>query len=504
MSDADRLVLKAIRKVYDVSTVLDLTDCGDVVFRRGEIHALAGENGAGKSTLVKVVCGLVSPTDGSMDLDGKPYAPATLADARAAGVEIVLQEPGLVPGLTVSDNLFLGRERLYSRLGFLDGRRRDELARQALERVGAAIPTNARAGDLDLESQKFVELARALAFRPRVLVVDEMSASLTKQGVNRMSEVLREAAGQGTTILFISHYLEETFELCQRVTVLKDGRHVQTLPTRDLDESQLQTLMVGRSLVSDLYHDDVHKPSANADGAVLSISRLRAGNAVRDFSLDLQGGEIVGLGGLVGCGSEDIAHAIFGVGRMTGGDMTLAGKPYRPRSSREAIDSGVGFVSGDREANDLLLQSTIQDNIALPTIPLRSKWGITSRRDDAAEAGKVIERLAIACRGPADYPANLSGGNRQKVVLGKWMLQRPILLVLQNPTRGVDVGAKSLIYRTLRELARMGTAILLISDELNELRGMSDRIVIMRRGAIAGKFDASASPSEEDLVACMV
>ncbi|MGN6146405.1 MAG: ATP-binding cassette domain-containing protein, partial [Mesorhizobium sp.] len=218
----------------------------------------------------------------------------------------------------------------------------------------------------------------------------------------------------------------------------------------------------------------------------------------------VRGGEILGLGGLVGCGSEDVAHAVFGVGNVSGGKMALSGEPYRPGSSRQAIDRGVGFVSGDREANDLLLQATIQDNIALPTLPMRSRWGVTSRREDAVEAGKVIRQLSIACRGPADYPANLSGGNRQKVVLGKWMLRRPRLLVLQNPTRGVDVGAKSLIYRTLRELAGMGTAILLISDELNELRGMSDRIVIMRRGAIAGKFDGSTNPSEEDLVACMV
>jgi ABC-type sugar transport system ATPase subunit len=503
MPGAVRLVFKGIRKTYDASTVLDLTG-GEVVIHRGEIHAVAGENGAGKSTLVKVACGLVSSTDGSMELDGKPYAPASLADARAAGVDIVLQEPGLVPGLTVGDNLFLGRESLYSRLGFLNGNRRDELAGDALGRVGAAIPTDARAGDLDLESQKFVELARALAFQPRVLVIDEMSASLTKHGADRMSKVLREAAAQGTAILFISHYLEETFDLCSRVTVLKDGRHVQTLATSDLDESQLQTLMVGRSLVSELYHEEARAFSPGAAKSVLSVSNLQVGDAVRDFSVDVREGEIVGVGGLVGCGSEDVAHSIFGVRRRTGGRMTLAGEPYWPLNSREAIDRGVGFVSGDREANDLLLQATIQDNISLPTLPMRSKWGITSRRADAVEANKVIKRLAIACRSSADYPANLSGGNRQKVVLGKWMLGRPHLLVLQNPTRGVDIGAKSLIYRTLRDLAGMGTAILLISDELNELRGMSDRIMIMRRGAISGKFDAGKNPSEEDLVACMV
>ncbi|HEY4193806.1 MAG TPA: sugar ABC transporter ATP-binding protein [Mesorhizobium sp.] len=504
MSDTIRLVLKGIRKTYDASTVLDLSNSEDVVFRQGEIHGLAGENGAGKSTLVKVVCGLVSPTIGSMELDGKPYAPTNLAEARAAGVEIVLQEPGLVPGLTVADNLFLGRERIYSRFRILNGRRRDELARNALGRVGATTPINKRAGDLDLESQKFVELARALAFEPRVLVIDEMSASLTKQGVVRMSRVLREAAAQGTAILYISHYLEETFDLCQQVTVLKDGRHVQTLATDKLDESHLQTLMVGRSLVSELYHEGSRAAPAELAAPALKISGLKAGRAVRDFSLDVKAGEIVGLGGLVGCGSEEIAHAIFGVGRMADGEITLSGNPYRPSSSRHAIDSGVGFVSGDREANDLLLQATIQDNIALPTLPMRSNWGLTSRRGDAAEASKVIRELSIACRGPADYPAKLSGGNRQKVVLGKWMLRRPNVLVLQNPTRGVDVGAKLLIYSTLRRLAGMGTAILLISDELNELRGMSDRIVIMRRGMIAGWFDASANPSEEELVACMV
>jgi ribose transport system ATP-binding protein len=497
----DRLKLTAITKNYGATKAVAFGAEESLTFSSGEIHAVAGENGAGKSTLMKILSGIVGATSGSMELDGVPFAPSSVSDARALGVEIVLQEPGLIPTMTVAENLFLGREDHYSSFGVLDPFRQRKAAADALAFVGLAINPSVRVSDLDLETQKLVELARAMAFKPRVLIIDEMTASLGKAGVNRLYALLKQCAALGVAVLYISHYLEELFSLCDRITVMKDGRLVQTMASTDLTEPELQTMMVGRSLVGTLYHTELREDAR--EQVLVDIRDLRVGSKVRGVSLAIRSGEIVGVGGLVGCGNEQLAEAVFGSLARDSGSVTYRGRPSERASQRKSIRMGIGFVTGDREKNDLILQHSIQDNVSLPNVPFRGVLGVLSRRRDKSDVAALIDRLKVVCRGPQDMPGNLSGGNRQKVVLAKWLMRDYGLLILQNPTRGVDVGAKSDIYAVIRSLASRGVGVLLVSDELNELIGMSDSILMMRDGEISGAVDRESGPTEELLVGMM-
>jgi ribose transport system ATP-binding protein len=497
----DRLRLTAVTKNYGATRAVAFGAEEILTFSAGEIHAVAGENGAGKSTLMKILSGIVTPTSGSMELDGVPFAPNSVAEARALGVEIVLQEPGLIPTMTVAENLFLGREDHYSTSGMLNPIRQRKAAAEALAFVGLALNPSLLVGDLDLETQKLVELARAMAFKPRVLIIDEMTASLGKAGVNRLYDLLDQCARLGVAVLYISHYLEELFSLCDRITVMKDGRLVQTMASADLTESELQTMMVGRSLVGTLYHADLRGEVGQQ--VLLDIRDLWAGDKVKGCSLVVRAGEIVGLGGLVGCGNEQLAEAVFGSIARDSGSVTFRGRPILRATPRKSIRMGIGFVTGDREKNDLILQHSIQDNASLPNLPFRERLGFLSRRRDKTDVAALIDRLKVVCGGPEDVPGSLSGGNRQKVVLAKWLMRDYGLLILQNPTRGVDVGAKSDIYAVIRALASRGVGVLLVSDELNELIGMSDSILMMRDGEIAGAVDKESEPTEELLVGMM-
>jgi ABC-type sugar transport system ATPase subunit len=495
------LKLTAITKNYGATKAVAFGAEESLTFASGEIHAVAGENGAGKSSLMKILSGIVGPTSGSMELDGVPFAPSSVAEARALGVEIVLQEPGLIPTMTVAENLFLGREDHYSTVGMLNPIRQRKAAAEALAFVGLTLNPSVLVGDLDLETQKLVELARAMAFKPRVLIIDEMTASLGKSGVTRLYELLEQCAALGVAVLYISHYLEELFSLCDRITVMKDGRLVQTMASTALTEPELQTLMVGRSLVGTLYHADLREDAG--EDVLLDVRDLWVGHKVKGCSLTIRSGEIVGLGGLVGCGNEQLAEAVFGSISRDSGSVTYRGKPSLRATQRKSIRLGIGFVTGDREKNDLILQHSIQDNAALPNLPFRGVLGFLSRRRDKAEVSVLIDRLKVVCGGAQDLPGNLSGGNRQKVVLAKWLMRDYRLLILQNPTRGVDVGAKSDIYAVIRSLASRGVGVLLVSDELNELIGMSDSIIMMRDGEISGAVDRESGPTEELLVGMM-
>ncbi|MCU1439244.1 MAG: hypothetical protein JWP85_241 [Rhodoglobus sp.] len=497
----DRLKLTAITKNYGATRAVAFGAEESLTFSAGEIHAVAGENGAGKSTLMKILSGIVSPTSGSMELDGVSFAPNSVAEARALGVEIVLQEPGLIPTMTVAENLFLGREDHYSTVGMLNPIRQRKAAAEALAFVGLGLNPSLLVSELDLETQKLVELARAMAFKPRVLIIDEMTASLGKSGVNRLYSLLKQCAGLGVAVLYISHYLEELFSLCDRITVMKDGRLVQTMASADLTEAELQTMMVGRSLVGTLYHAELREDAR--EQVLLDIRDLWVGDKVKGVSLAIRSGEIVGVGGLVGCGNEQLAEAVFGSIARDSGRVTFRDSPVQRASQRKSIRMGVGFVTGDREKNDLILQHTIQDNALLPNVPFRGVFGFLSRRRDKSDVSMLIDRLKVVCGGPQDAPGNLSGGNRQKVVLAKWLMRDYRLLILQNPTRGVDVGAKSDIYAVIRSLASRGVGVLLVSDELNELIGMSDSILMMRDGEVSGVADKESGPTEELLVGMM-
>ena len=470
--------------------------------RRGEIHGIVGENGAGKSTLFSVVAGMQTLSAGSIQLGGQDYTPGNVATARRAGVEIVTQEPGLVGALTVTENFFLGRgtENKIARDG-KSSRRSVEVAREAVASIAPHVSPRALAGSLSLHEQKLVELARAVHFAPRVLLVAEMSAVLDQAGLKTLFAVLRGQRERGVAILYISHYLEEVGELCDRVSVLRDGQLVTTLPIAEASAERLSTLMVGRP-VSDLYPEP--PLVQNRQGPLFEAHRLTIAGEFRDVSFDVARGEILGVGGLIGCGSAALARSLFGQDRLSSGHMKLAGRAYAPSGPRAAIARRVAYVPPDREREGLLLRSTIGENVTLPSLPRLSHAGIYSGRSDKRRVSRLIDQLAVRCQGVDDLPLNLSGGNRQKVVLAKWLLKPVDLFILHNPTRGVDVGAKAELYALVRRLAEQGAAIVLVADELPELVGMSSRIMILRRGQISHKIERQECPTEHGLITYMV
>jgi len=496
------LIGRGLRKDYPGTHALAWAPADELVVAAGEIHALVGENGAGKSTLMAIVAGLTAPSGGTLELAGEPYAPASIAEASRRGVGIVTQEAGLVGALTVAENFFIGRAAEDATAGVVRRRRAGAIVRQALAGFAPHVSPRALASALSLEDQKLVELARAVHFSPRLLLVDEMSAVLSGPRLARLFEVLREQRAAGVAVLYISHYLEEVRELCDRVTVLKDGRLVTTRDAAATSERELTTLMVGRETAEHLYRSD--RVAHTGGDVVLRVERLTRPGAYRDVSFAVRRGEILGIGGLVGCGSDPLARTLFGALKPASGTMELGGAPYRPRSPREAIARRVAYVPPDRDAEGLLLRTPIAANVTLAVLPRLARLGLYAGVREPRLARTLIDELAIRCRGAADVPLNLSGGNRQKVVLAKWLLSEADLFLLHNPTRGIDVGAKAELYALMRRLAAEGAAVVLLSDELPELIGMSDRILLLRRGALAYEASREQAPSEEQLITHMV
>jgi ABC-type sugar transport system ATPase subunit len=497
---APHLVLRGLKKRFPGTLAVNL-DEAPLGFHAGEIHGVVGENGAGKSTLFKLIAGISPPSAGVMQLGGRPYAPHDAAAARRLGVDIVVQEPGLVDTMSVEDNLVLGREGTYAPHVIFNPRRRTALAAAALSHVPVAASLGALAGRLTLEDQKLVELARALSQKPSILLIDEITASLSHRSIPQVFELLRGFAAQGGLVLYISHHLREIFELCHRVTVMRDGAVVSTFLTSDTSEAQLTSLMVGRVIA---------KPSTRAGVArgegvsLLEVENLAVEGRFSDVTFNLRPGEIVGIGGLVDCGSETLALALFGAVRPTRGRMKLGGLPLSPGHPRAAIRQNIGFVPSDRDREGLILGLSIERNIGLPALARAPHHGLVRPANERRTAAALLERLDIRSRGAADLPLTLSGGNRQKVVLAKWLASDIRLLILHNPTRGVDVGGKEEIYRIIHDLCDAGVGIVLVSDDLPELIRLSDSLLIMRGGSVSYRTTRESEPSEHELIGYMV
>ena len=491
-----------LKKRYPGTLAVDLDPDQRLDFLSGEIHALVGENGAGKSTLVSMIAGITSPSDGTILLNAMPYAPGDVVEARRSGIDIVLQEPGLVDTMSVEENLLLGRETDYAPHWFFTPRARRRVAESTLRHIRRSIPMSVAAGSLSLEDQKFVELARALSMGPRVLIIDEMTASLSERGVPELFEILRSFAASGGCVIYISHYLEEVAALCDRVTVMRDGRHVRTMDAGTASVDELSLLMVGRSVMERMYRADWE---ARVRGAVVFEARdLTLEGRFTGVSLTLHEGEVLGIGGLIGCGSETLALALFGDVHPTAGATFLRGRPVRYRGPSEAIASGLGLVPGDREREGLVLNMSVQRNIALPVLPWLNRWGFVRPGVESGIAAGLMKDLRIVAKGPADLPMTMSGGNRQKVVLSKWLARDVTVLILHNPTRGVDVGGRAEMYMAIRALADRGVGVLLISDDLAELIGLSDTLKIMRRGRVSATVLRDERPTEETLIGYML
>ncbi len=466
-----------------------------VAFYPGEVHAVVGENGAGKSTLMKVLAGAYRPDSGGILLDGHPVTFNHPSEAQRAGISIIYQEFNLLPERTVMENIFLGREP--HRFGVIDYGRLEEDTRAVLRELEAESLINPTTvlGSLSVAQQQVVEIAKALSYDAKVLIMDEPTAALASQEVAVLTDLVRRLQARGIAIIFISHRLAEVFELAQRVTVLKDGQKVGTALTKNITMNKIVEMMVGR-ILSD-YFPDRARPEDIGDVAL----RLRgaSNDALRNIDLELRAGEIIGVAGLQGSGRTALAQAIFGVVPFREGVMEIKGQPELFRTPAQAIRNRFGYVTEDRKYEGLTLKQPINDNIMLTLRTLKNKLsrafrnGTGSRKELALELAQRVDVRAPTMEREVRF---LSGGNQQKVVLAKWLATDASVLIFDEPTRGIDIEAKASIHERIRELARAGAAVLMISSELPEVIGMSDRIIVMWDGAIAGELPAGSGEAE--------
>lgn len=451
--------------------------------RAGEIHALLGENGAGKSTLIKTIAGAYLPDAGTILFDGRERRWASPREAADAGIHVIYQELFLFPDLDVAENIFIGRAP-RNRLGLIDRRTMRHKAASILERLGHRLDPAARVGSLSVADQQMVEIAKAMSRDVRLLILDEPTATISGKEAGLLFERMRGLRDAGVCVIYISHRLEEIFAIADRVTVLKDGRLVGTRAVSEIGTDQLVSMMVGRKL------EDIFPPKvgiAPDAPVVLGVRSLTAPPRIRDVSFDLRAGEVLGLAGLVGAGRTEVAHAIFGSERRTSGTVLLDGQELPAGNPRRAIDAGLGFLTEDRKGEGLLMLLDVAANISAPRLGAAASLGRLDRGAEIGAATEAIARFRIAVPGPAYGVRALSGGNQQKILFARWAAAGHRVLILDEPTRGVDVGAKVEIYRIIRQLADKGVGILVISSELPEIIGLCDRVAVMRAGRIAGE-----------------
>ncbi len=485
-ADGPRTVLAARNLTKSFPGVLALDDV-DFDVRAGEVTALLGENGAGKSTLIKLMAGFYSPDQGEILVDGKPLH-ADPAAAHRIGVATIHQDAHLVPAMSVAENIMLGR--WPTRHGLVSVATQRERALEALARVAPHLNASTPAGRLSPADQQLVEIARAISEDSKVLVMDEPTTSLSPPEIDRLFAVVAELKAKGLGIVFVSHWLEEVFRVADRVTVLRDGRLVGTLPISELDHDKVIRMMVGRDV-----HETVAEKRPIGD-VVLSVRNLNRGGLLNDISLEVRAGEIVGMAGLVGAGRSELAACIFGIDPYDSGAVEIAGVQIQPNNPKAAIEAGIGLVPEDRRRQALVSLLSVRTNITLSLLDQVKRWGILSTSKEEEIALREMKALAVKAPSSKTRVSTLSGGNQQKVVLARWLARNPKVLILDEPTKGIDVGAKSEISELVLRLARGGMGILLISSELPEILSLSDRVLVMRSGKIAGSLSRAEATSE--------
>jgi ribose transport system ATP-binding protein len=473
---ASRLTVTGIAKSFGATRALVGVD---LTVDPGECLALIGENGAGKSTLMKVLTGAHRADAGTMTLDGRPYDPSGPLDARAQGVAIVYQELTLAPHLGVAENILLGSQP--QRFGLIDRRRQHAVAREALEQLGlGALDLDRPAGSLPIAQQQLVEIARALTAKPRLLILDEPTSSLTAADVEHLFSVIRRLKAQGVSIIYISHFLEECRAVAEQYAVLRDGASVANGAMGYASEADLIRHMVGRE-VAEIYPRIPHE----VGDTVLELRGLAGVNKPANATLALRRGEILGLFGLVGSGRSETLRALFGLDRVGAGTVLIHGQPQTRRTPRQRLTTGIGLVSEDRKNEGLLLNLPIADNLTLTCLGPFSTAGMISRRTQEAAARSLMDRLLVKAAGPAQAVGELSGGNQQKVAVGRLLHHGCDILLLDEPTRGIDVGAKAHLYRLIGELAAQGKSVIVVSSYIPELLGVCDAIAVMCRGVLS-------------------
>jgi rhamnose transport system ATP-binding protein len=481
--------LRSVTKAFGEAVVVDQVS---VELFPGEVLALVGENGAGKSTCVKMLCGVHRPDGGHVEIAGEQVEFHSPLDAQGRGIAVVQQHPGLFGELSVAENVFAGRLP-RGRFGRIDHKRMESETTRLLDLLGLQVSPHTQAKLLRTAEQQLVEIARGLAIDAQVLILDEPTAALSSHEVDRLFEVVEGLRSSGMALMFVSHRLEELLALSNRVAVLRDGKLVATAQTASLTAPELVHLMVGRP-ISDMYA----APSSAPGAPVLELEGLSCAGQFQDVSLTVRSGEIVGLAGLVGSGRTEIARTIFGIQRATSGRVVLDGKPLTAHSSADALKNGIAYVSEDRRGQSLVVDFSVLTNATLPSLSKIARAGVLRRKDEIAMVGPLLSELNLRFRGYDQPVGMLSGGNQQKVVLAKWLATKPRVLILDEPTQGVDVQTKAEVHRLVTELARRDVAVLLISSELPELLNTCDRIAVMREGQLVDQF-TRADASQESI-----
>ena len=488
------LVMEGIEKSFPGVRALDGVN---LELRAGEVLALVGENGAGKSTLIKVLAGAHRPDAGTIRIAGRPTPIDSPIDAQRAGVAVIYQEFNLVPALTARENIFLGREA--TRAGFICGREEYREAGRLFASLGVPIDPNAICRDLTVAQQQVVEIVKALSLRARIVVMDEPTAALTSLEVERLFAIIQDLKTQGLGILYVSHRLDEIPVIADRVMVLRDGHHVATRRLQEVTREQLIELMVGRKL-----EQEFPARQAALGEERLVVKNLCGGQKVADVSFAIRRGEVLGLTGLVGAGRTETVRLIFGADRREAGTIELDGRRLQINNPVEAIRAGIGLLTEDRKAQGLVLAFSVRENFALPNLVQFSRWGLLDSRRERQALQNYVTSLAIRIWDLEQPTQNLSGGTQQKVVLAKWLERNCEVILFDEPTRGIDVGAKYEVYRLINQLAAQGKAILMISSELPEVLGMSDRILVMRQGRIAGEITDVGQATQQQIMSLAV
>jgi len=481
------LTAKDISKSFFATCALDNVD---FALERGEIHVLLGQNGAGKSTLIKIISGAIRPDAGTITVDGKDAEHLTPIKSKLLGIATIYQEFNLIPDLSVAENVFLGRLPTKERWPHpVDWRKMRKDARAFFEQVGIALDPDAIVRTLSIAEQQLVEIAKALSVDAKVIILDEPTATLTRREISALFTLLKKMKKRGIGIIYISHRLEEIEQIGDRVTVLRDGKLVGTWNAGDVQINELINAMVGRAVDSTGNEDIRHQ--RKSDDVILEVRNLSDGRRIKDVNLQLRRGEIVGLGGLVGAGRTELARTLFGADKIVAGELRIHGNNVTSHSCRNSIELRIGFLPEDRKSEGLLLNFSVKNNISLPSLKHFNWFGFMRRTAENDAAQDYIGKLQIKTTGPNQEVRLLSGGNQQKVVLAKWLQTNADMLIFDEPTRGIDVAAKEEFYKIILECAVRGAAVLLISSEVTELIRMSDRIVVMREGRIAGELDRS-------------
>jgi len=476
--------MRGIDKSFGTNQVLK--DAG-FLLKDGEVHALMGENGAGKSTLMKILTGVYTKDAGTILVDGQEVSYKTPQEAEKAGIVFIYQELNVLFDLTVEENLFMGKE-ITKKFGICDKKAMRAKAQEVMDRMGVHIPVDAVMSDLSVGQQQMVEICKALMVDAKVLIMDEPTAALTQSETENLFKVVNSLREKGVSIVYISHRMEEIFELCDRITILRDGQYIDTKYIKDITMDDIVQMMIGREI-----GERYPKREAVIGDEVIRVEGLTHHKLFRDVSFSVRAGEVLGVSGLMGAGRTEIMQAIFGNLPVVSGKIFIEGKEVSIHNPRQAIAAGIGFITEDRKTEGLLLEKSIAENIEIANLGKVSNKSVLSKKKGAELVKRGIEEFRVKCFGPEHECGNLSGGNQQKVVLAKWIYTDPKILILDEPTRGVDIGAKKEIYSVINDMAAKGVAVIMVSSELPEVLGMSDRIMVVHEGHVTGILDGATA-----------